>query len=148
MAEHPQHTRCHKDSTTFNQRLVPIWSSRHDTLAQCWFRVANVSSCVCWGVDKLASFTVNMTKPHIHLEAELVKYSEMYAEYIVASELNDLICHSNECQIGSFSSEATICAQNYTLISLSVYYPKHSHYLAMLAMNRCDHTVPWILDSR
>ena len=28
---------------------------------------------------------------------------------IVALELNDPICHSNECQIGSFSSEATIC---------------------------------------
>ena len=28
--------------------------------------------------------------------------------YIVASELKDPICHSNECQIGSFSSEATI----------------------------------------
>ena len=26
----------------------------------------------------------------------------------VASELNDPICHSDECQIGSFSSEATI----------------------------------------
>ena len=29
--------------------------------------------------------------------------------YIVASELKDPICHSDECQIGSFSSEATIC---------------------------------------
>ena len=29
--------------------------------------------------------------------------------YIVASSLKDPICHSNECQIGSFSSEATIC---------------------------------------
>ena len=27
-----------------------------------------------------------------------------------ASELNDPICHSDECQIGSFSSEATKCA--------------------------------------
>ena len=30
-------------------------------------------------------------------------------QHPVASELNDPICHSNECQIGSFSSEATIC---------------------------------------
>ena len=30
------------------------------------------------------------------------------AEHIVASELKDPICHSDECQIGSFSSEATI----------------------------------------
>ena len=28
-------------------------------------------------------------------------------EHLVASELKDPICHSNECQIGSFSSEAT-----------------------------------------
>ena len=27
---------------------------------------------------------------------------------VVTSELNDPICHSNECQIGSFSSEATV----------------------------------------
>ena len=31
---------------------------------------------------------------------------------IVASELKDPICHSNECQIGSFSSEATKCYAN------------------------------------
>ena len=30
-----------------------------------------------------------------------------YYHQIVASELKDPICHSNECQIGSFSSEAT-----------------------------------------
>ena len=29
-------------------------------------------------------------------------------EHIVASKLKDPICHSNECQIGSFISEATI----------------------------------------
>ena len=28
--------------------------------------------------------------------------------HLVASELKDPICHSDECQIGSFSSEATI----------------------------------------
>ena len=31
----------------------------------------------------------------------------LFREQIVASELNDPICHSNECQIGSFSSVAT-----------------------------------------
>ena len=38
-------------------------------------------------------------------------YVTMYIYHdndIVASELKDPICHSNECQIGSFSSEATI----------------------------------------
>ena len=34
----------------------------------------------------------------------------------VASELKDPICHSNECQIGSFSSEATICSANATRV--------------------------------
>ena len=34
----------------------------------------------------------------------------MWRQHIVASELKDPICHSNECQIGSFSSEATIYA--------------------------------------
>ena len=29
-------------------------------------------------------------------------------DHIVVSELKDPICHSNECQIGSFSSEATM----------------------------------------
>ena len=33
---------------------------------------------------------------------------------IVASELKDPICHSDECQIGSFSSEATKCSQKKT----------------------------------
>ena len=32
----------------------------------------------------------------------------IFQVHIVASELKDPICHSNECQIGSFSSEATI----------------------------------------
>ena len=34
---------------------------------------------------------------------------EVDPKHIVASELKDPICHSDECQIGSFSSEATIC---------------------------------------
>ena len=34
---------------------------------------------------------------------------QMVTCHIVASELKDPICHSNECQIGSFSSEATTC---------------------------------------
>ena len=32
--------------------------------------------------------------------------------HIVASELKDPICHSNKCQIASFSSEATICSDS------------------------------------
>ena len=35
-------------------------------------------------------------------------YVAIISMCIVASELKDPICHSNECQIGSFSSEATV----------------------------------------
>ena len=42
--------------------------------------------------------------------------------HIVASELNDPICHSNECQIGSFSSEATIVHVVYITTCTSVTY--------------------------
>ena len=35
-------------------------------------------------------------------------FEERNDTHIVASELKDPICHSDECQIGSFSSEATI----------------------------------------
>ena len=39
----------------------------------------------------------------------ITEISAKHVFNIVASELKDPICHSNECQIGSFSSEATIC---------------------------------------
>ena len=49
----------------------------------------------------------------MHNRVSSVKSYENYFKvktkrHIVASELNDPICHSDECQIGSFSSEATI----------------------------------------
>ena len=40
--------------------------------------------------------------------------------YIVVSELNDPICHSDECQIGSFSSEATIYTTSLCYIYLNI----------------------------
>ena len=40
----------------------------------------------------------------------------VYTKYIVASELKDPICHSDECQIGSFSSEAWFI-QNHSAVS-------------------------------
>ena len=43
--------------------------------------------------------------------------------HIVASELKDPICHSNECQIGFFSSEATTCLQ-----IIAVYFNTESQY--------------------
>ena len=36
--------------------------------------------------------------------------------YFVASELKDPICHSDECQIGSFSSEATIFSSDFYIV--------------------------------
>ena len=44
---------------------------------------------------------------------DLVVCHVNYITDIVASELKDPICHSNECQIGSFISEATICYREY-----------------------------------
>ena len=40
--------------------------------------------------------------------AKIIHHGWCESDYIVASELKDPICHSNECQIGSFSSVATI----------------------------------------
>ena len=38
----------------------------------------------------------------------------------VASELNDPICHSDECQIGSFSSEATNSGTGYAMTMITM----------------------------
>ena len=47
----------------------------------------------------------------------MIGYRET-STHIVASELKDPICHSNECQIGSFSSEATICAVSWSVLRM------------------------------
>ena len=63
-----------------------------------------------------------LTRHNIIIMSNLTFYSVskwMLILHIVASELKDPICHSNECQIGSFSSEATICV----LLSLLVLKP-------------------------
>ena len=46
---------------------------------------------------------------NLHLSIHLFSLHKAIAVslQIVASKLKDPICHSNECQIGSFSSEAT-----------------------------------------
>ena len=41
-----------------------------------------------------------------YLFVTMLTFSQLH---FVASELKDTICHSDECQIGSFSSEPTIC---------------------------------------
>ena len=80
------------------------WSrTKHETVAQCQFNIRpqlatlgqhlpNIGSipCVFWDIVLM-----------------ILMKTDGYG-YIVASKLKDPICHSNECQIGSFSSEATI----------------------------------------
>ena len=49
------------------------------------------------------------------------EYSTRWWPKFVASELKDPICHSDECQIGSFSSEATKCWSAITMITTPKY---------------------------
>ena len=46
-------------------------------------------------------------------------------QHVVATELKDPICHSNECQIGSFSSAATMCISH---IIFSHFHPSTQPY--------------------
>ena len=55
-------------------------------------------------------FAVRMYSCIGHLIFFCIYIYAYQGQYIVATELKDHICHSDECQIGSFSSEATICA--------------------------------------
>ena len=50
-------------------------------------------------------YGISANKRFCHLCSDVVE-DEIH---VVASELKDPICHSNECQIGSFSSEAAMC---------------------------------------
>ena len=53
-------------------------------------------------------YTVELTIKDIFIHfGSYIRYK--LNDYFAASELKDPICHSDECQIGSFSSEATIC---------------------------------------
>ena len=58
--------------------------------------------------DVIVHRTIPRRWPSIETTRINVTCLLVYGAYIVASELKDPICHSNECQIGSFSSEATI----------------------------------------
>ena len=49
-------------------------------------------------VDRPMQQTRGMADTPLHIQED---------DQFVASELKDPICHSDECQIGSFSSEAT-----------------------------------------
>ena len=69
--------------------------------------------------------------------------------YIVASELKDPICHSDECQIGSFSSEATISISAYCFVMIysclwryicntkcESYWKRYNYYILFNYVNR------------
>ena len=70
--------------------------------------------------------------PERAVEADLGEFfawarkNEWMNEQIVASELNDPIYHSNDCQIESFSSEATRCMNEWMTWTLRYMFP-HSH---------------------
>ena len=71
----------------------PVLASRHSVLMSTSF----VTIC-----NRLRPFAIvcNGLQPFA-----------IVCDNFVASELKDPICHSDECQIGSFSSEATICGR-------------------------------------
>ena len=55
--------------------------------------------------------------PHC-VAVEFVQTRKSRLRHFVASELKDPICHSNECQIGSFSSEATIYDDHFSVVTV------------------------------
>ena len=58
---------------------------------------------------KHATNTMYTTHDEMHLSLSIWEECKLWIYHFVASELKDPICHSDECQIGSFSSEATTC---------------------------------------
>ena len=62
-------------------------------------QIAVMAEKVMGGIIKILSRDIDRM-----LKQQLSLYTN---GHIVASELKDPICHSNECQIGSFSSVAT-----------------------------------------
>ena len=60
------------------------------------------------GLEGITCLCVPQKHEVFNLMIELMLKHKITGRYIVASELKDPICHSDECKIGSFSSEATI----------------------------------------
>ena len=120
--------------TSLSRRLLPdsalfTWQTRREWL-QPWTPCSHISvgDHVIWSCDLImwcdhvtpshdicivfiqiiASYTQYLITTHTWYET-LHLHLTYIILHLVASELNDPICHSGECQIGSFSSEATIC---------------------------------------
>ena len=64
---------------------------------------------------RMNSKVINIAQYH-RQHCTLQAFEQFVVLHIVASDLNDPICHSDECQIGSFSSEATICTMWYCMM--------------------------------
>ena len=96
------------------------YRSRHNGLSQLWNSQPSNSQAPTqrWSNAGPASnqrlvnalyFLEELQKRRRWRERLNISCAPVTCRHIVASELKDPICHSNECQIGSFSSEATIC---------------------------------------
>ena len=93
---------------TRDRRLFQAGSFNHCTRTHVLSKVVN---------NTVQAFEYNMPRAHCLMKRSIIGYTLEYCRnvryymhiYIAASELKDPIWHSLEWQIGSFSSEATIC---------------------------------------
>ena len=97
------------DSNEWKKQWGTSISTRVDTVDLCGGGAHLVLSqvavhCLC-DVSGVYSIVVRVTTVIAFLYLSCKQKNTLH---IVVSELNDPICHSDECQIGSFSSEATI----------------------------------------
>ena len=74
------------------------------------FLMTNKSALICRREIKYLSTYLQFFKYQMYNIGLAITY---FIQHIVASELKDPICHSDECQIGSFSSEAAILRLDY-----------------------------------
>ena len=85
-------------------------------------------------------FTKKLLKPSAisFLSLAVVSFTlKNSGKEIVASELKDPICHSNECQIGSFSSEAAKCAVLFLITLLIIFQVPFTSFLCFC--NNLEH---------
>ena len=86
----------------------------------------------------ILNFAILQKKTCKTMSATKVLLFDNYQTHFVASELKDPICHSNECQIGSFSSEATIC-------EVGLHVTKIWHHSIFFSNLSRFPWIPWIM---
>ena len=104
-------SHCTNTCTCILWSICSLCNKHHTTcLSQHILKCAHLFCCpaiVSCSVNfQNVAYFINKTPRRPH-EYRIYSQHLYHQEYIVASELKDPICHSNECQIGSFSSEAT-----------------------------------------